>query len=80
MDTGVLLSDFPKSWGPRRQFSELLRQVEAAQRNGFRYLCLGQHFLYGDYTCLQPIPTFARRETTWMRNSTVPSSSRFQTA
>jgi alkanesulfonate monooxygenase SsuD/methylene tetrahydromethanopterin reductase-like flavin-dependent oxidoreductase (luciferase family) len=60
VDTGVLLSDFPKSWGPRRQFDELLRQVEAAQRNGFRYLCLGQHFLYGDYTCLQPIPVFAR--------------------
>ena len=60
MDTGVLLSDFPKSWGPRLQFDELLRQVEAAQRNGFRYLCLGQHFLYGDYTCLQPIPVFAR--------------------
>lgn len=60
MDVGVLLSDFPKSWGPRRQFSELLRQVEAAQRNGFTYLCLGQHFLYGEYTCLQPIPTFAR--------------------
>lgn len=60
METGVLLSDFPKSWGPRRQFEELLRQVEAAQRNGFRYLCLGQHFLYGDYTCLQPIPVFAR--------------------
>lgn len=60
MDVGVLLSDFPKSWGPKRQFSELLRQVEAAQRSGFRYLCLGQHFLYGDYTCLQPIPTFAR--------------------
>jgi len=60
VETGVLLSDFPKSWGPRRQFEELLRQVEAAQRNGFRYLCLGQHFLYGDYTCLQPIPVFAR--------------------
>ena len=60
MDVGVLLSDFPKSWGPKRQFDELLRQVEAAQRNGFRHLCLGQHFLYGDYTCLQPIPVFAR--------------------
>jgi alkanesulfonate monooxygenase SsuD/methylene tetrahydromethanopterin reductase-like flavin-dependent oxidoreductase (luciferase family) len=60
VDVGVLLSDFPKSWGPKRQFEELLRQVEAAQRNGFRHLCLGQHFLYGDYTCLQPIPVFAR--------------------
>jgi alkanesulfonate monooxygenase SsuD/methylene tetrahydromethanopterin reductase-like flavin-dependent oxidoreductase (luciferase family) len=60
VDVGVLLSDFPKSWGPKRQFDELLRQVDAAQRNGFRQLCLGQHFLYGDYTCLQPIPVFAR--------------------
>jgi alkanesulfonate monooxygenase SsuD/methylene tetrahydromethanopterin reductase-like flavin-dependent oxidoreductase (luciferase family) len=60
VDVGVLLSDFPKSWGPKRQFDELLRQVETAQRNGFTYLCLGQHFLYGDYTCLQPVPVFAR--------------------
>jgi alkanesulfonate monooxygenase SsuD/methylene tetrahydromethanopterin reductase-like flavin-dependent oxidoreductase (luciferase family) len=60
VEVGVLLSDFPKSWGPKRQFNELLRQVEAAQRNGFTYLCLGQHFLYGEYTCLQPIPVFAR--------------------
>lgn len=60
MDVGVLLSDLPRSWGAKRQFDELLRQVEAAQRNGFTYLCLGSHFLYGDYTCLQPIPVFAR--------------------
>ena len=60
MDVGVLLSDLPKDWGPKRQFTELLRQVEAAQRNGFTYLCLGQHFLYGDYTCLQPVPVLAR--------------------
>jgi alkanesulfonate monooxygenase SsuD/methylene tetrahydromethanopterin reductase-like flavin-dependent oxidoreductase (luciferase family) len=60
VDVGVLLSDLPKAWGPKRQFTELLRQVEAAQRNGFRYLCLGQHFLYGDYTCLQPVPVLAR--------------------
>src|SRR3954451_2736040 len=60
VDVGVLLSDLPRDWGPRRQFTELLRQVEAAQRNGFTYLCLGQHFLYGDYTCLQPVPVLAR--------------------
>jgi alkanesulfonate monooxygenase SsuD/methylene tetrahydromethanopterin reductase-like flavin-dependent oxidoreductase (luciferase family) len=60
VDVGVLLSDFPRSWGPKRQFHELLRQVEAAQRNGFTYLCLGQHFLYGEYTFLQPVPVFAR--------------------
>jgi alkanesulfonate monooxygenase SsuD/methylene tetrahydromethanopterin reductase-like flavin-dependent oxidoreductase (luciferase family) len=60
VDVGVLLSDLPKAWGARRQFDELLRQVEAAQRNGFTYLCLGQHFLYGDYTCLQPVPVLAR--------------------
>jgi alkanesulfonate monooxygenase SsuD/methylene tetrahydromethanopterin reductase-like flavin-dependent oxidoreductase (luciferase family) len=60
VDVGVLLSDLPKAWGPRRQFDELLRQVDAAQRNGFTYLCLGQHFLYGEYTCLQPVPVLAR--------------------
>ena len=59
MDVGVLLSDFPKRWGPKVQFEHLLRQVDAAQRNGFTYICLGQHFMYGDYTYLQPVPTLA---------------------
>src|SRR5690606_560821 len=60
MDVGVLLSDLPRAWVPQRQFSELLRQVDAAQRNGFKYLCVGQHVLYGEYTYLQPVPMLAR--------------------
>jgi alkanesulfonate monooxygenase SsuD/methylene tetrahydromethanopterin reductase-like flavin-dependent oxidoreductase (luciferase family) len=39
---------------------QLFRQVEAAQRNGFTYITIGQHFLYGDLRWLQPIPTLAR--------------------
>ncbi|MCW2529085.1 MAG: luciferase [Pseudonocardiales bacterium] len=60
MRVGVLLSDLPKSWGPKQQFEQILRQVETAQRNGFTYICTGQHFLYGDYTYQQPIPLLAR--------------------
>jgi hypothetical protein len=32
VDVGVLLSDLPEGWGPKRQFTELLRQVDAADR------------------------------------------------
>ena len=38
----------------------MLRQVEAVQRSGFTYICVGQHFLYGGYTYLQPVPMLAR--------------------
>jgi alkanesulfonate monooxygenase SsuD/methylene tetrahydromethanopterin reductase-like flavin-dependent oxidoreductase (luciferase family) len=60
MDLGILISDVPREWGPRKQLDALLRQVEAAQRNGFSYITIGQHFLYGDLTWLQPVPTLAR--------------------
>src|SRR3954451_23709297 len=59
-DVGILLSDVPRSWGPKKQFDALIRQVEAAQRNGFTYITIGQHFLYGDLTWLQPVPVLAR--------------------
>jgi alkanesulfonate monooxygenase SsuD/methylene tetrahydromethanopterin reductase-like flavin-dependent oxidoreductase (luciferase family) len=57
---GILLSDVPRAWGPKKQFDALMRQVEAAQRNGFSYITIGQHFLYGDLTWLQPAPVLAR--------------------
>ena len=50
MELGILISDVPRSWGAKKQFDSLLRQVEAAQRNGFTYITIGQHFLYGDLT------------------------------
>lgn len=60
MEFGVLLGDVPASVEPEVHLDQLLRQVEAAQRNGFTLLALGQHFLYGDVRWLQPIPTIAR--------------------
>ncbi|HEY3260788.1 MAG TPA: LLM class flavin-dependent oxidoreductase [Pseudonocardiaceae bacterium] len=60
MRTGVILGDVPASLSPREHLDGLLRQVEAAQRNGVSYLTIGQHFLYGDLRWLQPIPTLAR--------------------
>jgi alkanesulfonate monooxygenase SsuD/methylene tetrahydromethanopterin reductase-like flavin-dependent oxidoreductase (luciferase family) len=60
MKLGILISDVPRSWGAEKQFDSLIRQVEAAQRNGFTYITIGQHFLYGDLTWLQPVPVLAR--------------------
>jgi alkanesulfonate monooxygenase SsuD/methylene tetrahydromethanopterin reductase-like flavin-dependent oxidoreductase (luciferase family) len=60
MEIGVLIGDVYSSTDPRVQMDELLRQVEAAQRNGLTYITLAQHYLYGDLRCLQPIPTLAR--------------------
>jgi alkanesulfonate monooxygenase SsuD/methylene tetrahydromethanopterin reductase-like flavin-dependent oxidoreductase (luciferase family) len=60
MQFGILLSDVPSSTSPREQLRDLFRITEAAQRNGFRYICIGQHFLYGDLRWLQPVPLLAR--------------------
>ena len=60
MNLGILISDVPRAWGAQKQLDSLLRQVEAAQRNGFTYITIGQHFLYGDLTWLQPVPVLAR--------------------
>jgi alkanesulfonate monooxygenase SsuD/methylene tetrahydromethanopterin reductase-like flavin-dependent oxidoreductase (luciferase family) len=57
---GILIGDERTSISPADHFDGLLRQVEAAQRNGFTYITIGQHFLYGDLRWLQPIPTLAR--------------------
>ena len=57
---GIILGDQPVTVDPRAHLDIVLRQVEAAQRNGFTYICLGQHFLYDGFRWLQPIPLLAR--------------------
>src|SRR6202012_4274741 len=60
MRFGLILGDLPTSVSPREHFGQLLRQVHAAAAAGFSLLARGQHYLYGDVRCLQPIPTLAR--------------------
>lgn len=60
MELGIIIGDERTSVPPAQHFDNLLRQVEAAQRNGMRHIAIGQHFLYGDLRWLQPIPTLAR--------------------
>jgi alkanesulfonate monooxygenase SsuD/methylene tetrahydromethanopterin reductase-like flavin-dependent oxidoreductase (luciferase family) len=60
MEIGVILGDMRGSVSPRDHLDALLRQVEAAQRNGITYVTIGQHYLYGDLRWLQPVPTLAR--------------------
>jgi alkanesulfonate monooxygenase SsuD/methylene tetrahydromethanopterin reductase-like flavin-dependent oxidoreductase (luciferase family) len=60
MEIGVILGDVHTSLSPRDHLDGLLRQVEAAQRNGLTYITIGQHFVYGDLRWLQPVPTLAR--------------------
>jgi alkanesulfonate monooxygenase SsuD/methylene tetrahydromethanopterin reductase-like flavin-dependent oxidoreductase (luciferase family) len=57
---GIMLGDAEKSMTSREHFELVLRQVEAAQRNGIKYICLGQHFGYPDYRWFQPVPMLAR--------------------
>ncbi len=60
MEVGIILGDQWSTVSPRDHVAGLLRQVEAAQRNGITLLTLGQHFLYPGVRWLQPIPTLAR--------------------
>jgi len=60
MEIGVILGDVRGDLSPRDHLDGLLRQVEAAQRNGITYITIGQHYLYGDLRWLQPVPTLAR--------------------
>jgi alkanesulfonate monooxygenase SsuD/methylene tetrahydromethanopterin reductase-like flavin-dependent oxidoreductase (luciferase family) len=60
MQIGVILGDVHSSVSPREHLDGLLRQVEAAQRNGLTFVTIGHHYLYGDFRWLQPIPTLAR--------------------
>ncbi len=60
MDVGILISDLPTSLRPAEHFDAVLRQVDAAQRNGMKYLTIGQHFVFPDSRWLQPVPLLAR--------------------
>ncbi|MGO3326600.1 LLM class flavin-dependent oxidoreductase [Gordonia sp. (in: high G+C Gram-positive bacteria)] len=60
MDFGILMGDQPVSTPPEEHLDLMLRKVEAAQRAGFKYLTIGQHFLYQDFRWFQPIPLLAR--------------------
>jgi alkanesulfonate monooxygenase SsuD/methylene tetrahydromethanopterin reductase-like flavin-dependent oxidoreductase (luciferase family) len=60
VEIGVILGDVRTSVSPRDHLDQLLRQVEAAQRNGLTYITIGHHYLYGDLRWLQPVPTLAR--------------------
>jgi len=60
MELGVILGDVHTTLSPREHLDGLLRQVDAAQRNGVRYIVMGHHYLYGNLRWLQPIPTLAR--------------------
>jgi alkanesulfonate monooxygenase SsuD/methylene tetrahydromethanopterin reductase-like flavin-dependent oxidoreductase (luciferase family) len=60
MRIGVILGDVRGSVSPRQHLDALLRQIDAAQRNGVTYITIGQHYLYGDLRWLQPVPTLAR--------------------
>jgi alkanesulfonate monooxygenase SsuD/methylene tetrahydromethanopterin reductase-like flavin-dependent oxidoreductase (luciferase family) len=55
-----MLGDQPTSVPAAEHFDGMRRQVEAAQLSGFTYIGLGQHFLYGGYRWLQPVPVLAR--------------------
>ncbi|TAK68240.1 MAG: TIGR03619 family F420-dependent LLM class oxidoreductase [Actinomycetota bacterium] len=57
---GVLLSDVPLTVPAAQQFQDLVRIARAADRNGFSYIAVGQHFVEGDSRWLQPIPLLAR--------------------
>lgn len=60
MDFGLLLGDSPTSVPAAKQFDTILRQAHAAQRNGIKYLLIGQHFLFPGARWLQPVPLLAR--------------------
>ncbi|MDI2027767.1 LLM class flavin-dependent oxidoreductase [Saccharopolyspora sp. TS4A08] len=60
MEFGILMGDQPVGSSPAEHLDLMLRKVEAAQRAGFTYLTIGQHFLYDGYRWFQPIPLLAR--------------------
>jgi probable F420-dependent oxidoreductase len=60
VQVGLLLSDVPESVSPAQQLKDVLRIAAAAEENGFTYIAIGQHFLYGDLRWLQPVPLLAR--------------------
>lgn len=60
MEFGILLGDQPVSTPPEEHLDLMLRKVEAAQKAGFTYLTIGQHYLYDGFRWFQPVPLLAR--------------------
>lgn len=60
VEFGILMGDQPSSTSAAEHLDLMLRKVEAAQKAGFRYLTIGQHFLYDGFRWLQPIPLLGR--------------------
>ncbi|MDP3968301.1 MAG: LLM class flavin-dependent oxidoreductase [Nocardioides sp.] len=60
MEFGILMGDQPVSTPPEEHLDLLLRKVEAAQKAGFTYLTIGQHYLYEGFRWFQPVPLLAR--------------------
>jgi len=60
MEFGILMGDQPVSSSPTEHLDLMLRKVEAAQKAGFTYLTIGQHFLYDGFRWFQPVPMLAR--------------------
>jgi alkanesulfonate monooxygenase SsuD/methylene tetrahydromethanopterin reductase-like flavin-dependent oxidoreductase (luciferase family) len=60
MEFGILMGDQPVSTPPAEHLDLMLRKVEAAQKAGFTYLTIGQHYLYDGFRWFQPVPMLAR--------------------
>lgn len=60
MEFGILMGDQPVDVSPREHLDLMLRKVEAAQKAGFTYLTIGQHYLYDGFRWFQPVPMLAR--------------------
>lgn len=60
MEFGILMGDQPVGSSARAHLDLVLRKAEAAQRAGFTYLTIGQHFLYDGFRWFQPVPLLAR--------------------
>ena len=60
MEFGILMGDQPVSTSAEEHLDLMLRKVEAAQKAGFTYLTIGQHYLYDGFRWFQPVPMLAR--------------------
>ena len=60
MEFGILMGDERVEVPAAEHLDTLLRVAAAAQRNGFTYLTIGQHFLYDGYRWMQPVPLLSR--------------------
>ncbi|WP_341229604.1 LLM class flavin-dependent oxidoreductase [Nocardioides salarius] len=60
MEFGILMGDQPVSTPASEHLDLMLRKVEAAQKAGFTYLTIGQHYLYDGFRWFQPVPMLAR--------------------